>query len=170
MKLIIPTTYEQMIQVRELYKKRAEWLREKGIDQWNDVDTRYSAERLMQLALDKILYALEISGKIIAAGCIFSQDKMWEDTEFKNKNVYYIHGLVSDAEFVSGTMAKPGKLFLKFIEAKALLNDKTHICLDCRKENVPLNSFYEAFGFVERFEKVYSTGAIASLKAKYIRG
>lgn len=169
MKLIIPTTYGQMIEVRELYKKRAEWLRERGINQWNDVDTRYSAERLMQLALDKILYALEHGGKIIAAGCIFSQDKMWEDTEFKNKDVYYIHGLVSDSEFVSGTMAKAGKMFLKFVEAKALLNDKTHICLDCRKENIPLNNFYEAFGFVERFEKIYSTGAVASLKAKYVR-
>lgn len=170
MKLIVPTTFEQILAVRKLYKERADWLAEKQIPQWSDVDTRYSAERLMQLSIDGVLHVLVHQDKIIAAGCIFSKDKMWEETEFKDKNVYYIHGLVSATNFNSGTMAKPGKMFLKFVEATALLKDKSHICLDCRKENEPLNAFYENFGFVERFEKEYSTGAMASMKAKYIKG
>lgn len=172
MKIFIPNNFQELLKVRVLYKERAEWLRERGIPQWEDVDTRYSAERLMQLALQEVLYALEHNGQIIAAGCLFKKDKMWEDVPcVQGKKVLFIHGLVSKQGLENNTMAKPGKMFLKMVEAKALLGDYSHIALDCRKENERLNDYYESFGFVERITKNYSsTGEIASLKAKYIRG
>lgn len=171
MKLIKPITVQHMLEIRKMYVERAEWLRTKGIAQWGDVDTRYSVERLCTLAVEGTLYALEHEGKILAAAAVFSKDKMWENTNFALKNVLYVHGLVSVKNHTLGAqIANPGKMMLKMIEAKALLADKTHVALDCRKENTPLVNFYEENGYTERFEKTYSTGAKASLRAKYLRG
>lgn len=129
--------------VFQLYKKRIQWMDEKGIRQWNVtgyLDAYPIDYYRTQQSLGK-LYVLEENSTIIGAVVLLQEDDRWR--EESNVPAFYIHNLVADTEARGG-----GKEILLEVERIARQRGKRFIRLDCARDNGFLNTYYSSLGYV----------------------
>lgn len=128
--------------VFQLYKKRIQWMDEKGIRQWNVTGylDAYPIDYYRTQQFIGNLYVLEENSTIIGAVVLLQEDDRWR--EESNVPAFYIHNLVADTEVHGG-----GKEILLEVERIARRQGKRFIRLDCARDNLFLNALYRSFGY-----------------------
>lgn len=132
-------------QIRNLIRKRIDWMNEVGIDQWNK--TFYLERYPYDYFVDNIeyFYVARIENKIIGFMAAYSKDDRWPD----KKNAYYIHHLTADPDYKG-----VGHQMMDFIESEAVIKGVDYIRLDSAFGNIKLKEYYAKRGYVEYGECV----------------
>lgn len=137
----LPGKISDLKDVYRLIDDRIKWMDEVGIKQWNVTDYyKHFPHRYFEMAVDNLnLYVLKNKvDRVVGAAVIKSKDSWWDD----DKQAYYIHNFVTDIEEKGA-----GIEMLKGFEDIALKNNIYRVRLDCAKDNVKLNRYYEQFGY-----------------------
>jgi len=140
-----PAEGEDIKTVFALLEEAAVWLRDKGIDYWqNWHDPPEAHIRWVKKGFDNgEFYLVQRNADVI--GCFRLQ---WEDTMFWGKRddaAGYIHSITTRRD-LAGTGA--GRRVLELVEARCVDKGKQFLRLDCGASNLGLCKYYESCGFV----------------------
>ena len=128
--------------VFQLYKKRIQWMNEKGIRQWNETGylDAYPVDYYREHQSLGNLYVLEENNAIIGAVVLLQEDDRWG--EKTNLSAFYVHNLVADTKAHGA-----GKEILLEVERIARNKGKRCVRLDCAADNTFLNDYYSSLGY-----------------------
>jgi len=146
---------EEILIAKELYRIRAKWLKDKGIEQWRRSEQIHSVEYLMTQQELNQFYVCKFNGVIIGAFSLQKEDIFWKDKE----NSLYLHAFVSSVNY-SGY----GRFMIDEMKKICKHKNKKYLRLDCRADNEKLNEFYKNNGFYLVEQRVYSHGVVANLR------
>lgn len=128
--------------IYNLFLKRIEWFKKKGINQWHAsgyTDVYPIAYFKKQIQAKKCYVALR-NGEVVGSIVISNKDRCWDNDEIIPS--LYIHNFVTDTK-TRGI----GAQILNYIEEIAREQGKIKLRLDCDKYNDFLNNYYEKRGF-----------------------
>lgn len=132
---------EDLDTIHKLIYDRCLWFSEKGVKGWNvksypnKYDTNYFIE---QMKINK-LFVVKLDSKICGAMLLKDEDKSYWNNEDSS---YYIHHLVTDIH-----LKGVGKELIEYAKEQCKISNKKYLRLDCYKESVFLNSYYQKNGF-----------------------
>jgi GNAT superfamily N-acetyltransferase len=140
--------------VLSLLKEAALWLREKGIDYWqNWQDPPETMIHWIQEGFEKRQFFLvQRDGELV--GCFRMQ---WEDSAFwgdADDRAGYIHSFTTQRSLAGQGI---GKRILEYVERLCRENRKEFLRLDCGTDVLGLRAYYEANGFKVVGEKIIGT-------------
>jgi len=124
----------------EIIRARCIWMKENGINQWNDEYLKYYNEKYFsQKAVNGELYIAEYREKPIGIFVLLEKDKRWDD----DVPAYYLHN------FAVLPQAKgAGEMIIQYCEKRCRADKKERLRLDCGINNKILNNYYESKGFL----------------------
>ncbi|WP_106494963.1 GNAT family N-acetyltransferase [Lentibacillus sp. Marseille-P4043] len=132
--------------VLQLLKDVANWLREKGIQQWGYLGSGGEDQEINQDILAGTTYVVEdAQGNIVATFNLSPKQNDW-DVEMwgeRNDEAYYLHRLAVARGHHNQQI---GKRLLRWIDDNMLMNDG-YLRLDCVAGNPVLNDYYQQAGF-----------------------
>lgn len=131
-----------------LILKRMEWMDLKGIKQWNVTayDEVYPLSYYEEHRLLHEVFVLEKkeNGGIVAAAVLKKEDDRWEGVKvYAEQTAFYLHNFVSRI----GERGA-GEIFLYFAEKYASMKGMEYFRLDSADDNVKLEEYYAAKGYV----------------------
>ena len=130
--------------VLHFLKQAAYWLKEKGVDYWQDwISPPPLFTDWIQQGFDqKEFYMVESDGDVI--GCFRLQ---WQDPLFwgeQKNNAGYVHSFIISRDLAGRGI---GRQVLKLIENFCRENGKEILRLDCGVDVAGLRNYYEQYGF-----------------------
>lgn len=142
---------EDIQDIMNIIKERCDWFKENNIDQWaNNYLGKYNENYFNEVMQLHKLYVVKQNNEVIGVFLLKETDKTyWENDD----NAYYIHHLATKIGYTG-----IGTKIINFIEKLAEKNSKKYIRLDCKKNNIKLNQYYQKQGFIYKGsgEKTYS--------------
>ena len=131
---------DDIYQIRDLIRKRINWMDEVGIDQWNN--TLYLERYPYDYFVDNIdyFYIAKLGNRIVAFMAAYTEDDRWPD----KKNAFYIHHLTADPDYKG-----VGNQMMDFIESEAVIKGVDYIRLDSAIGNIKLEDYYTKRGYKE---------------------
>ena len=134
---------EPMEEVFALYEKRVEWMKQRGLRQW---DAGYLAVYplsyyQMQRDAGRLYLLKDAEGRLAGAAVLLSRDGRWPDGD--RVSACYVHNLVTDPD-----KRGSGRELLRQAEALARARGLTWMRLDCGEGSAFLNDYYEKMGYI----------------------
>ncbi len=130
----------------ELLEDAAEWMREKGIDQWRPGSLREQRAAFVAAQARGEVLVLEQSGRIIGGALLRSEpDPIWAD--MPAAGALYVSKLVVARDAVGGGV---GARILGDLETIAKERGATWLRLDCVASNDSLARYYQQRGYYPR--------------------
>lgn len=138
--LVVETaTIEDVAPAQVLIDGAREWLRSRGIDQWQDA---VPDSVLARDAEQGSLFVVRRGSEVAAMVTVYDSDReVWGDDA---KAALYVHRL---AVGQAHRGAQFGERLLRWVEGQALRRDLRAVRLDCATDNPGLRRFYEQLGF-----------------------
>jgi GNAT superfamily N-acetyltransferase len=123
-----------------LIRRRMEWLRGRGIEQWDEAEyfKEYPRAYFERCVVESRLFAMKRGMELCGCVVLSESDPVWND----GAEAIYIHNLVASPEW-PGT----GRRIMMLAECHALSLGKKLSRLDCQADNRALNDFYLALGY-----------------------
>jgi protein-tyrosine phosphatase len=123
-----------------LIRLRMEWLRGRGIEQWDDTEyfREYPRAYFERCVAESRLFAMKRGVELCGCVVLSESDPVWDD----HAGAIYIHNLVASPEW-PGT----GRRIMAHAECHAIAMGKRVSRLDCQGNNPALNAFYLALGY-----------------------
>ncbi|AKL75321.1 GNAT family N-acetyltransferase [Bacillus velezensis] len=134
-------------EVMDLLMQAAEWLRDKGSNQWSGLlqgeDTHNMREAIAQGYVFLFRQNEELAGVVMLLPEASGWDRrLWGD-EGHEESVY-LHRLAINRRFAGAGL---GRTIMTWAETGVSCPGKTKIRLDCVSENKALQSFYSGMGY-----------------------
>lgn len=134
-------TIEDIDSIHKLIYDRCLWFSKKGVKGWNiefypnKYDKNYFIE---QMKVNKLLVA-RLDNKVCGSMLLKEEDKdYWKNDD----SAYYIHHLATDIN-----QKGIGKKLIDYAKEQCKINSKEYLRLDCYKESLFLNKYYQNLGF-----------------------
>jgi ribosomal protein S18 acetylase RimI-like enzyme len=158
-----PAVAEDAPGLHALREAAAQWLQERGIDQWRpgEVDR---ATFSMQIAAGE-WFVDRLGGSVRAALRL-----LWTDPQFwgaQPDDAGYVHGLMIDRRHAGEGL---GAASLRWAEDQARAAGKTYLRLDHAADNGRLARYYRERGFVERGRRQFDDWGPVMLVEKPLGG
>jgi GNAT superfamily N-acetyltransferase len=132
--------------VISLLKGIAQWMRDKGIQQWGYLLEGGDDEEIHQAIVDQHTYIVIAESEIIATFTLSPDQSEWDRHIFGDDGTHdslYLHRLAVKPEYMNLGV---GESLLKWIQENHHSNKK-YLKLDCVAGNPRLNQFYRKNGF-----------------------
>lgn len=129
-----------------LLKDIAQWMRDKGIQQWGYLLEGGDDEEIHQAIVDQQTYIVLVNSEIIATFTLSPDQSDWDRHIFgddRTNDSLYLHRLAVKPEYMNLGV---GESLLNWIQENHHSNKK-YIKLDCVAGNLKLNQFYRRNGF-----------------------
>ncbi|PEE44839.1 GNAT family N-acetyltransferase [Bacillus pseudomycoides] len=129
-----------------MLKEIAQWLKKKGINQWQYLLEGGDDEEIIQAIKNKNTYIVLKDNEMIATFTLSSIQSEWDRHIFGEEiisNSLYLHRLAVIPKYMKRGI---GKNILIWIQ-EHMENDKEYLKLDCVTNNIKLNNFYKNNGF-----------------------
>ena len=140
--------------VMAMTQRCIENLDKQGIYQWDEIYP--SKKDFHDDILDKNLYVLTEVDRIFGCICINQVEYPgYENANWLGPRFYVIHKLLIDPQNENQGF---GKLAMYYAEKVTRSKKKDSIRLDCFKENLRANQFYQKLGYLIRGETLFSKG------------
>ncbi len=130
-----------------ILSEAARWLLERGIRQWPDPFPR---DRVAALLDRGELYLARVGGKPAATFAL-----LWSDPDFWGEQppvAGYVHAIAVRRAYAG---LRLGERLLDWAEAQVAAAGRELLRLDCMRDNVVLEEYYERLGFEPRGEAVF---------------
>lgn len=135
-------------------KKCIEHLNEQGIYQWDDIYP--SRKDLNNDILKQTLYTLTSGEKVLGCICINQVEYPgYENANWNGARFLVIHKLIVNPQNENQGL---GKLAMRHAEQVARSQNMDSVRLDCFKENLRANTFYQKLGYIIRGETQFRKG------------
>lgn len=132
--------------VISLLKDIAQWMRDKGIQQWGYLLEGGDDEEIRQAIMDQHTFIVLANNEIIATFTLSPDQSEWDRHIFEidaTHDSLYLHRLAVKPKYMNFGV---GKNLMKWIQENHHSN-KTYLKLDCVADNARLNQFYRENGF-----------------------
>lgn len=126
--------------IRVLIYNRCDWFEKNNIIGWTkNYYNRYDYNYFKKQLKENDLFVIKENGEVCGAMLLKNVDSdYWQD----DGKSYYIHHLVTDID-----KKGLGKELLDFAIKKCRKSGKEYLRLDCFKNSIFLNNYYEKYGF-----------------------
>jgi ribosomal protein S18 acetylase RimI-like enzyme len=129
-------------------------LDKQGIYQWDEIYP--SKKDFLDDIHNKSLYVITVADKILGCICINQvKDPGYENANWLGSRFFVIHKIIIDPRNEDQGF---GRFAMYYAEDVARLAKKDSIRLDCFKENLRANRFYQKLGYVIRGETLFRKG------------
>ena len=146
---------EEVGLVLEILNEAADWLRAKGIDQWQ---SRYFTRSLILEGIGKTeVYLARLDNQVVGTITLQWSDPLWwGDTPM---DAAYFHRLAIKREYAAKGL---GHALIEWVENKAKISGKSYLRLNCHLENPRIRQYYEDLGFAYRGDASLPDGSFHS--------
>ena len=138
-------TTEDSRDIIQLLKEIAQWMKDKGINQWRFLLEGGDDEEIHQAVCNQETYRVSDGDGVAATFTLLSRPSEWDRHIWgadDPPDTLYLHRLAVAPDFMGKGL---GRQLLNWIENE--VRDHDHIRLDCVEDNEKLNSFYRDHGF-----------------------
>lgn len=135
-------TNDECSQIINMLKEVAQWMKDKGIDQWQFLLQGGDDEEIKQAVANNDTYIILKNKEIIATFTLSSKQTDWDIHIFGDdtlSNSLYLHRLAVTPKYMKKGI---GKNILNWIHEN-INSDKKFLKLDCVANNTKLNNFYK---------------------------
>ena len=129
--------------VLALLNEAADWLRSKGIDQWQ---SRYFNRMLILEGIGKgEVYLARLDDQVVGTITVQWSDPLWwPDAPM---DAAYFHRLAVKRDYAAKGL---GRCMIEWAENRAKASGKSYLRLNCMFENPRIRRYYESLGFLYR--------------------
>lgn len=132
---------EDLDGIHKIIYDRCLWFLKNELKGWNIeyYPKKYNKKYFLEQMKINKLFVIKLDNKVCAVMLLKDTDKeYWKDSE----PAYYIHHLATDIN-----LKGLGEKLIKYAKKQCELNNKKYLRLDCFKESLFLNSYYQHQGF-----------------------
>lgn len=140
--------------VLAVMRDAAEWLKERGVNQWNGMLTPKGPELVDHRVKTGVAYLAALNGEKMGTVAILWEDVFVWDEKGRDGLAGYIHGLAVLRKYAGKNL---GREILKWAMDE-ISAQRPAIRLDCMAENPRLCHYYEELGFLNVGQKSYPNG------------
>ncbi|GGA25210.1 GNAT family N-acetyltransferase [Paenibacillus physcomitrellae] len=138
---LVQASSDSVDNVRKLLIEAAEWMQEKGINQWRP--EQFTEDEVRSYFSRRIVYIAFDGEKPAGMFTLQSSDPgYWKSMD--DPNYYYLHRLTVSVPYRHCGL---GQSFLDWTMDKTVKDGKKGLRLDCRRNNEVLNLYYQNQGF-----------------------
>jgi len=140
--------------VLAIMRDAANWLKDRGINQWNGMLTPKGEELVHQRVKEGVAYLASLNGEKLGTITILWEDFQIWDEKGRDGLAGYIHGLAILRKYAGKNL---GREILNWA-MRRIKSQKSIVRLDCMAENQGLCRYYEQLGFQTVGQKTFPNG------------
>jgi ribosomal protein S18 acetylase RimI-like enzyme len=151
---IRPANDDDLNSLTAITHRCIENLNKQGIYQWDEIYP--SKKDFYDDILDQSLYVITAAKKILGCICINQiEHPGYENADWLGSRFLVVHKMIIDPQEEKQGC---GKFAMNYSEKVARSKKKDSIRLDCFKENLRANQFYQKLGYIVRGETLFRKG------------